>query len=110
VHVWDPNLNPPAGDYRDISLYTPVNINWPGFVWGRINGEDWVEGSASDGAWGDEFEDYTITLSGEGGAVNQVEIAILDASGNQLAYLSPTPVDVTVALPPTTPQRPLRER
>ncbi len=99
VHVWDPEANAGIGGYADIPLYTPVTINRPSFVWGRVNGGGWVEGDPSDGAWGEELENYTISLPGEAGVINQVEIAIMDR-WSQVSTMSNPPVQVTVATPP----------
>ena len=83
--------------YTDISLYTPVNINRPSFV---VGARQWrrpgSQGAPSDGAWDEELEAYTISLLGEAGVVNQVEVAIMDRWGRS-ATMSDPPVDVTVA-------------
>ncbi len=61
-------------------VYHPVNINYPSFVWGRINDGDWEKGSASDGFFnaGDDDEKYNLPLVGNSGQVNRVEVVIMN--------------------------------
>jgi hypothetical protein len=99
VRVWDPEANSGQGDYQNITLYTPVTINRPSFVWGRVNGGEWVQGAPSDGVWDEELESYTISLPGEAGIVNEVEIAIMDRWA-QVSTMSDPPVEVSIAPAP----------
>jgi hypothetical protein len=92
--VWDPvtrNLVPGPE-------FTPVNINRPGFVWGRVNEGEWVAGEPADGEWDSLDESYNLRLPATAGELNRVEIAIMNR-WEQQAYVSTNPVSVTVLDP-----------
>ncbi len=98
VHVWDPEAGGGAGAFMDVSIYTPANINRPSFVWGRINGGDWLQGAPSDGAWDNEAEAYTLSMLGEPGIVNQIEVAIMDR-WSEVGFMSDPPTAVMIEQP-----------
>jgi hypothetical protein len=104
AHVWDVEAGGGVGGYADVMLYTPVTINRPTAVWGRVDLGAWVAASATDdnSSFDEQFdEEYTVILPGTAGATNPVEIAIMDRWGAE-SYRSPTPVDVFVQVPPST--------
>ncbi len=94
AYVWD------RGEQTFVSepSFTPVAINRPQYVWGRVNNGEWIAADPSDGAWDSLAEAYNVRLPGTAGATNAVEIAILDRWEQQV-YFSPEPVHVWVISP-----------
>ncbi|HEX3051363.1 MAG TPA: hypothetical protein VHP83_11955 [Aggregatilineaceae bacterium] len=76
-------------------VYHPVNINYPSFVWGRINDGDWVAGSASDGFFnaGDDDEKYNLPLVGNSGQVNRVEVVLMNRWDNEAYRMEPQNIE-----------------
>lgn len=104
VEVWDPEHDEPGredvGGLELITLYEPVNINYPMAVWGRANNGPWQVGDATDGAWdGETDETYTLTVNGWAGATNNVELIVLDRWENNILT---DPVAVDVKVPPSS--------
>ncbi|HVO69442.1 MAG TPA: hypothetical protein VMT24_05320, partial [Aggregatilineaceae bacterium] len=93
--VWDPV----TGTLKPQPAFTPVNINRPGYVWGRVNEGEWVAGDPADGAWDSLDEEYNLLLPGTAGELNRVEIAIMNR-WEQQAYLTTNPVSINVLAPP----------
>jgi hypothetical protein len=82
--------------------YVPTNINRPGAVWGRMNGGEWVAGTASDGVFDEQDEEYSFHLDNILTALpgaNQLEITVLNRWGQDGRLADTGPVNVTV-LPP----------
>ena len=93
AYIWDG-----AGFSTDL-VFTPVTINIPSYVWGRLVDGEWIEASPTDGAWDEIEETYNLVLTGESGVVNEVEVAIFDRWEQQVYYPdAPQPVAVNPAL------------
>jgi hypothetical protein len=94
AYVWDRSQQTFVSEPR----FTPVAINYPQYVWGRVNRGDWVAADPADGGWDSLAEAYNVRLSGFANTSNLVEIAILDR-WHQQVYMSPEPIQVRV-IPP----------
>lgn len=104
AYVWDRG----EGAFVSQPSFTPVAINHPQYVWGRVNSGEWVAAEPSDGAWDSLTEAYNVQLPGNPGATNAVEIAILDRWDQQV-YFSPDPVHVWVVAPAAASGNPLED-
>ncbi|NDJ77751.1 MAG: hypothetical protein GYB65_15975, partial [Chloroflexi bacterium] len=82
-HIWDENTDTyidPGFDEPGVSpYYQRTNINWLGYVWGRINEGDWIAGSPSSGiAFDSDNTGYNLMLPGNPGEINSVEIVLMN--------------------------------
>ncbi len=94
AHVWDRSQQTFVSEPR----FTPVAINYPQYVWGRVNKGEWIAADPADGGWDSLEEAYNVQLPGFANKSNLVEIAILDRWQQQV-YMSPEPVQVWVVPP-----------
>ncbi len=97
IFVWDPV----EGLVEKTAFFIPVNINWIGYVWGRIGPGEWVAGAPAGTeygetrAWTRDDEGYTLYLPGQSGALNRVQIALMNR-WEQQTYITENPVNVSV--------------
>lgn len=102
VDTWGTKIwNPVTETYSETLLYAPYNINWPGYVWGRINDSVWMEADPANGVWNAETGGYNLLLPGIAGRSNGIEIAIMNR-WEQESYRTPDVETVTIKTPPAT--------
>ncbi|MBN1563557.1 MAG: hypothetical protein JXA10_06955 [Anaerolineae bacterium] len=98
VEVFDPEALNGLGELKEYMLYSPVNINAPQAVWGRVNAGPWQVGyPANDGNWNSKDETYNLTVNGWAGVANNVELIVLDRWENPIIT---DPVVIDIAVPP----------
>lgn len=86
------------GDPSNDLTFTPVNINRPSFVWGRVDEGEWIAGTAQDGEWDDQVEGYSVQIPGTAGQINKVDLAIMNR-WDQTGYLNDNSANISIADP-----------